>query len=73
MGDEGSMSGQPQGPQMSKAIQNHSGKMEDHTKEKVTTLPEITTEESEFEMLSQDMKMHPRYYRDMLANKHEMT
>jgi hypothetical protein len=43
--------------------------MEDHTKE--TT--EITTERPEFEMPSQYMKMPPRYFRDMLANKHEMT
>jgi hypothetical protein len=33
---------------------------------------EITTEDSEFEMSRQDMKMPPRYFRDMLTNKYEM-
>jgi hypothetical protein len=43
--------------------------MEDHTKE----TPKIMVEGPKFEMSSQYMKMHPRYFRDMLANKHEMT
>jgi hypothetical protein len=51
------------------AIQTHLGETEDHTKG--TT--EITTEGQEFEILSQYMKMPPRYFRDMLANKHEKT
>jgi hypothetical protein len=54
---------------MAKSIQTHSGEMEDHTME--TT--KITTEGPEFEMPSKYMKMPPRYFRDMLANMHEMT
>jgi hypothetical protein len=39
----------------------------------VTTILEITIEDPEFEMPSQYMKIPPRYFRDMLANKHEIT
>jgi hypothetical protein len=56
-----------------KAIQTHSGDMKDHTKEKATTILEITTEQPMFEMSSQYMKIPPHNFRDMLANKHEMT
>jgi hypothetical protein len=66
MGNKGRLSGQPQGPEMVKAIQTRSGEKEDHTKE-------ITIEGPEFEMPSQYMKMPPCYFRDMLANKHKMT
>jgi hypothetical protein len=55
------------------SIQTHSEEMKEHTKEKFTTISEITTEDLKFEMSSQYMKMPPRYFRDMLANKHEMT
>jgi hypothetical protein len=52
MGSKGEYPRQPRGPETVKATQTHSGEMEDHTKE--TT--RITTEGSEFEMLSQYMK-----------------
>jgi hypothetical protein len=58
MVSKGRLSGQPQGPEMAKDIQTHSGEMEDHTKE--TT--KITTEGPEFEMPSQYMKMPPHYF-----------
>jgi hypothetical protein len=45
----------------------------DHNKEKVTTISEITTEEPEFGMSSQDMEMPPCYFRNILANKYEMA
>jgi hypothetical protein len=69
MGNEERLPGRSQGPETVMAIQTHSGEMEDHTKK--TT--KITTEGPEFEMSSQYMKMPPHYFRDMLANKHEMT
>jgi hypothetical protein len=62
MGNDGRLPGRLQGPETVMAIQTHSGEMEDHTKEKVTTISEITTEEPEFEMPSQDMKMPPHYF-----------
>jgi hypothetical protein len=52
MGNKGEFSRQPQGPEMEKATQTHSGEMEDHTKK--TT--KITTEGPEFDMLSHYMK-----------------
>jgi hypothetical protein len=52
MGDKGEYLRQPQGPEMAKATQTHSGEMEDHTKE--TT--KITNEGPEFEMPSHYMK-----------------
>jgi hypothetical protein len=69
MGNKGEFLREPQGPETVKATQSHSGEMEDHTKETM----KIMTEGPEFEMPSQYMKMPPRYFRDMLANKHEMT
>jgi hypothetical protein len=69
MGNKGRLPEQSQGPETVMAIQTHLGETEDHTKG--TT--EIATEGQEFEMLSQYMKMPPRYFRDMLANKHEKT
>jgi hypothetical protein len=62
MGNKGEFLRQPQGPEMAKATQAHSGKE-----------MEITIEGLKFEMPSQYMKMPPCYFRDMLANKHEMT
>jgi hypothetical protein len=52
MGDKGEYPKQPQGPEMSKATQTHSGEMEDRTKETM----KITTEGPEFEMPSHYMK-----------------
>jgi hypothetical protein len=52
MGNKEEFPRQPQGPEMAKATQTHSGVMEDHTKE--TT--KITTEGPEFEMPSHYMK-----------------
>jgi hypothetical protein len=52
MGNKGGFSRQPQGPEMMKATQTHSGEMEDHTKETM----KITTEGPEFEMSSHYMK-----------------
>jgi hypothetical protein len=56
MGNEGRLLERPQGP---KDIQTHSGETEDHTKEKVTIIPDITIEDPELGMPSQDMKMPP--------------
>ena len=47
---------------------------DDHTKEKVTTIPEIATEEPEFEMPSDDTKMptlKTRYFRGKIDNHFE--
>jgi hypothetical protein len=52
MGSKGEYPRQPQGPEMAKATQTHSGEMEDHTKETM----KITTEGPEFEMPSHYMK-----------------
>jgi hypothetical protein len=52
MVNKGEFARQPQGPNVAKATQTHSGEMEDHTKE--TT--KITTEGLEFEMPSHYMK-----------------
>jgi hypothetical protein len=52
MGNKGVFPRQPQGPEMAKATQTHSGEMEDHTKETM----KITTEGPEFEMPSHYMK-----------------
>jgi hypothetical protein len=79
--NEGKLPGQPQGPKTAKAIQTHSGKetedpecsagarkpkpsieVEEFAKEKVT---EVVTEEPEFEMLGEDIKilqLKPRYF-----------
>jgi hypothetical protein len=48
MGDKEEFPRQPQGPKMEKATQTHSGEMEDHTKETMTS----TTEGPKFEMSS---------------------
>jgi hypothetical protein len=50
-GDKEEYPRQPQGPEMAKATQSHSGEMEDHTK-----TMKITTEGPEFEMPSHYMK-----------------
>jgi hypothetical protein len=50
MGNKGEFP--PQGPEMTKATQTHSGEMEDHTKETM----KIMTEGPEFEMPSHYMK-----------------
>jgi hypothetical protein len=52
MGNKEEFPRQPQGPKTAKATQNHSGEMEDHTKE--TT--KITNKGPEFEMSSHYMK-----------------
>jgi hypothetical protein len=52
MGSKRRLSVQPQGPEMAKATQTHSGEMQDHTKE--TT--KVTTEGPEFEIPSHYMK-----------------
>jgi hypothetical protein len=52
MGNKEEFPRQPQGPKTEKATQNHSGQMEDHTKETM----KITTEGLEFEMSSYYMK-----------------
>jgi hypothetical protein len=52
MGSKGRLSVQSQGPEKAKTTQNHSGEMEDHTKE--TT--KITTEGPEFKIPSHYMK-----------------
>jgi hypothetical protein len=88
--NEGKLSGQPKYPEMAKAIQTHSGKesedpersagarkpkpsaeMEEFAKEEVT---EIVTEEPEFEMPGEDMKipqLKPCYFRGKLDNHFE--
>jgi hypothetical protein len=88
--NEGKLPGQPQGPEMVKAIQNLSGKETEHpecstrvrnpkpsieaeefAKEEAT---EIVTEEPEFEMLGEDMKLpqlKPCYFRGKLDNHFE--
>jgi hypothetical protein len=71
--NKGKLSGQPQGPEMAKAIQTHSGKETEYLehsmgarKPKPSTevedfskekVTEIVTEEPEFEMLGEDTKM----------------
>jgi purine nucleoside phosphorylase len=52
MGDKEEFPRQPQGPEMAKATQTHSGEMEDHTKETM----KITTEGPEFETPSHFVK-----------------
>jgi hypothetical protein len=52
MGSKREYPRQPQGPEMAKATQTHSGEMKDHTKETM----KITTEGPEFEMSSHYMK-----------------
>jgi hypothetical protein len=56
MGNKEEFPRQPQGPKTAKAIQTHSGEMEDHTE-----TMKITTEGPEFEMPSHYMKevLHP--------------
>jgi hypothetical protein len=88
--NEGKLLGQPQGLEMAKAIQTRSGKetedpecsvrarkpkpspeAEEFAKEEVT---EIVTEEPEFEMQGEDMKipqLKPRYFRGKLDNHFE--
>jgi hypothetical protein len=88
--NEGKLPGQPKGPEMAKAIQTRSGKetkdpersagarkpkpydeMEEFAKEEVT---EIITEEPEFEMPGEDMKilqLKPRYFQGKLDNHFE--
>jgi hypothetical protein len=52
MGSKGRLLRQPQGPEMAKATQTHSGETKDHTKETMR----IKTEGPEFDMLSHYMK-----------------
>jgi DNA primase catalytic subunit len=88
--NEGKLPGQPKGPKTAKVIQTRSGKetedpersagarkpkpstkAEEFSKEEVT---EFVTEEPEFEMLGEDMKipqLKPRYFRGKLDNHFE--
>jgi hypothetical protein len=88
--NEGKLPRQPQGPEMAKSIQTRSGKetkdpefsagarkpkppaeAEEFAKKEVT---EIVTEEPEFEMPGEDMKipqLKPRYFRGKLDNHFE--
>jgi len=102
--NEGKLLGQPQGPEMAKAIQTRSGKeteepehaagarkpkprveVETIIKEKAPTpMPEIVTEEPEFELDDIDTKilpprpryrkvpMYSRYFKDIMGNKREI-
>jgi hypothetical protein len=88
--NEGKLPGQPKGPESAKAIQTRSGnetedlerstgarkpkpsaELEEFSMEEVTG---IVTEEPEFEMPGEDMKipqLKPRYYRGKLDNYFE--